>query len=231
MNGWWTATWLTGAVSQPSWAHFGWDAGTMATRTVWISQLHGLRAQVGELGLSGERPVVLMGGPFPLCACVQLAVHLHRPLEDVCASLLASPPASCKFPSAGSSDWVPPSVSRDGHVLCGWDYYCRHRPNRWLSDLLSSMNYPSDRVLRLFWRGCFSFNGERTDNSPSFCLDPREKMKLWLCVFGFYIPLASSFCFLLFTPIFALALGACHLIPILPLSGWEALVFSSIKWA
>ena len=183
-----------------------------------------------ELGLSGKSTVVLTGGPFLLCACVQLAVHLHRPLEDVCASLLASPAASCKFP-AGSSDWPPPCVSRDGHVLCGWDYYCRHKPNRWLSDLLSSMNYPSDRVLRLFWRGCFSFNVERTDDSLSFCLNPREKMKLWLCVFGFYIPLASSFCFLLFTPMFAVALGTCHIIPILPLSGWEALVFSSIKWA
>ena len=65
--------------------------------TAWSS------APVGELGTSGKRTVVLTGGPFLLCACVQLAVHLHRPLEDVCASLLASPAASCKFP-AGSSD-------------------------------------------------------------------------------------------------------------------------------
>ena len=80
------------------------DACTVAAMMDWVSWLHGPQAQARELGLSGERTAVLTGGLFLLCACFQLAVRLHRPLEDVCASLRAAPATSRKLPSAGSSD-------------------------------------------------------------------------------------------------------------------------------
>lgn len=69
----------------------------------------------------------------------QLAVHLHRSLEDLCASFCISPGASEKLPGGGTSHWPPSSGSGDGCILYGWNYYCRHKPNRWSLTLLSCM--------------------------------------------------------------------------------------------
>lgn len=157
-----------------------------------------VQAQAGNWGSQGERPVVPTGGPL-LCACVQLAVHLHRPLEDVCA--LTSPLSSCllQIPLCWFTriDLLPLSPEMgmffvDEIIIADTNLTGDYQI------LLSSMNYPSDRVFRLFWRGCFSFNGERTDDSPLPPQSQGEKEVVIVCLWLFY----PSSKFLLFSVIY-----------------------------